>query len=152
MRGVFRAFLFQGFLYGRLGSLLYVAFSADPYFCRHGVYGQFIFSFPPPSLMPAAFAVGPGYRDHLRLSEGGLGFVARPLWIGKEDPVVCCGESRDRFCFFLVVEARPIYDRWLWSRDFFSPNSFLSSSNVFEEGWDGKDCIPLLFGGLEDSF
>ena len=84
--------------------------------------------------MPTAFAVGSGY--HLGLSEGGLGFVAHPLSMGEEDPVVCCGEGRDQFCFCLVVEARPIYDRWLWSSEFFSPDSFLSSSSVFEEGWD----------------
>jgi len=41
--------------------------------------------------MPAAFAVGPGYP--LRFSEGRLGFVTRPLWMGQEDPVVCCGEG-----------------------------------------------------------
>jgi len=82
--------------------------------------------------MPAAFAVGPGYL--LRFSEGGLGFETRPLWMGEEDPVVCCGEGGDQFCFFLVIQARPIYDRWLWSRSFFSPDSFLSSSCVLEEG------------------
>jgi len=101
-------------------------------------------------IMSTAFAVGPGY--HLRLSEGGLGFVARPLCMGEEDPVVCCGKGRDQFRFFLVVEARPVYNRWLWSRDFFSPDSFLSSSSVFEDGWDDKGCIPLVISGLEDSF
>ena len=25
-------------------------------------------------------------------------------------------------------------------------------SSVFEEGWDGYDCIPLVFGGVENSF
>jgi len=82
--------------------------------------------------MPTSFAVGPGY--HLRFSEGGLGFVTRPLWMGEEDPVVCCGESGEQFCLFLVIRAWPIDDRWLWSRGFFSPNSFLSSSCVLEEG------------------
>jgi hypothetical protein len=100
--------------------------------------------------MPAAFAIGPGYP--LQFSEGGLGFVIRPLLMGEEDPVVCCGEGGDQFCFFLVIQAQPIYDRWLWSCSFFPPNSFLSSSCVLEEGWDGKGCIPLIFGGLKNSF
>jgi len=100
--------------------------------------------------MPATFAVSPGYL--LRFSEGGLGFVTCPLWMGEKDPVVCFGEGGDQFSFSLVIEARPIYDCWLWSRSFFSPNSFLSSSCVLEEGWDGKGCIPLVFGGLENSF
>jgi len=73
--------------------------------------------------------------------KGGLSFVACPLWMGEEDQVVCCGEGRDQF---LVVEAQPMYDHWLWSRDFFSPDSFLSSSCVFEEGWDGKGGIRAV--------
>ena len=28
--------------------------------------------------------------------------------MGEEDPVVCCGESGDQFCFFLVIQAWPI--------------------------------------------
>jgi len=68
--------------------------------------------------------------------------------MGEEDPAVCYGESGDQFCFFLVIQAWSINDRWLWSRGF----SFLSSSCVLEEGWDGNGCIPLVFGGMEDSF
>jgi len=100
--------------------------------------------------MPAALAVDPGYP--LRFSEGGLRFITRSLWMGEEDPVVCRGEGGDQFCFFLVIQARPIYDRWLWSGTFFSPKSFLSSSCVLEEGWDGEGCIPLVFCSLEIFF
>jgi len=71
--------------------------------------------------------------------------------MGEEDPVVCCGESGDEFCCFLVIQACPINDRWLWSRGFFSTNSFLSSSCILEEGCDGNGCIPLVFGGMENS-
>jgi len=74
------------------------------------------------------------------------------LWMGEEDPVVCCGESGDQFCFFLVIQAWPINDRWLWSRGIFSQNSFLSSSCVLEEGWDGNGYILVVFGGMENSF
>ena len=70
----------------------------------------------------------------------------------EEDPVVCCGEGRNQFRSFFVVEAWPVYNRWLWSRDVFTPDSFLSSASVFEEGWDDKGCIPLVFGGLVNSF
>ena len=72
--------------------------------------------------------------------------------MGEEDPVVCCGESGDQFCFFLVIQAWPIDDHWLWSRGFFSPNSFLSSSCVLEEEWDSNGCIPLVFVGMENTF
>jgi len=58
----------------------------------------------------------------------------------------------DQFCFLLIIQARPINDHWLWSLRFFSPDSFLSSSSVLEEGWDGNVCIPLVFGGMENSF
>ena len=82
----------------------------------------------------------------------GLGFVTSPLWVGEKDPVVSCGESGDQFCFFLAFQAWPVNDRWLWSRGFFFANSFRSSSCVPEEGSDGNGCIPLVFGGMEDSF
>ena len=87
--------------------------------------------------MPAAFAVGPGYP--LRFSEGGLGFVTRPLWMGEEDPVVSCGEGGDQFFFFLAI-----YDRWLWSRSFFSPNSFLSTSSFCNLNCDGLFFAPVF--------
>ena len=28
--------------------------------------------------------------------------------MGEQDPVICNGESRDQFCFLLIVQARPI--------------------------------------------
>jgi hypothetical protein len=100
--------------------------------------------------MPAAFAVGPGYP--LRFSKGGLGFVASSLWVGEKNPVICCGESGDQFCFLLVIQAWPINDHRLWIRGFFSPDSFRSSSCILEEGWNGYGCISLVFCGVENAF
>jgi len=54
--------------------------------------------------------------------------------------------------FSLSLRPDQLIDRWLWSRDFFSPDSFLSSAHVFEEGWDDEGCISLVFDGLESSF
>ena len=80
--GVFRVFLFQGFLYGHPGSLWYLASCANPYFCSHGVCGQFVFYFAPPSLMPASFAVGPCYLS--LLFEGGCDLLLAPCgWVRR---------------------------------------------------------------------
>jgi len=100
--------------------------------------------------MPAAFAVGPG--NHLRFSKGGLGFVASSLWVGEKNPVICCGESGNQFCFLLVIQAWPINEYRLWIRGFFSPDSFCSSSCILEEGWNGYGCISLVFCGVENAF
>jgi len=72
--------------------------------------------------------------------------------VGEKDPIFCSGESGDQFCFLLNIQAWPIDDHWLWSLCFFSPDSFLSSSSILEEGWDGNGCIPMVFGGMENSF
>ena len=58
---------------------------------------------------------------------------------------MCCGEGRDQVEFLLVVS--PFNYRCLWGRDFFSPDSFIASPRVSDEGWDGEGCIPLVFGG-----
>ena len=84
--------------------------------------------------------------------KGGLGFVANPLRVGEEDLVICCGESGDQFCFFLVIQAWPIDAHRLWIRGILSPNSFRSSSCILEEGWNGYSRISLVFCGLEKLF
>jgi len=122
----------------------------------HGVCGQFVFSWswsvwPIRLFLRATTCIY--HRPWLSfvILRRGAGICYSPLK-GEEDPVVCCGESGDQFCFFIVIQAWPINDRWLWSRGFFSPNSFPSSSCVLEEGWDGNGYIPLVFGGLENTF
>jgi len=84
--------------------------------------------------VPAAFAICPGYP--LRFFNGGLGFVLSSKWVGEKDPVIRCGESGDQFCFLLVRQAWPVNDHWLWTRYFFSPDSFRSSSCILKKGWD----------------
>ena len=82
--------------------------------------------------MSAAFAIDPGYP--LTFFKGGLGFVFSSKWVGEEDPVICCGESEDQFRFFLVRQAWPVNDHWLWTYYFLSPDSFRSSSCILEKG------------------
>ena len=54
-------------------------------------------SLPPPLpfLVPATFALGPGYP--LRFFKRGLGFVFSSKFVGEEDPFICFGESEDQF-------------------------------------------------------